>query len=135
MIVFKKDWNISDKPALTTIIDGDILFLGNSMDAKLYHRHWVVIGNNTENLTKIELPYYRIGTIPGETYMTDHSGNIIRRCTTSEFEKLQYQSIIAPVRYEKALKAYHNVEQWQEDYKELLIDNHLLGTRLLSNTV
>lgn len=50
----------------------------------------------------------------------DHKGKVMGKISLDKFNKLNYQEIIAPVRYENALKAYYGLEDWREDYDELL---------------
>lgn len=131
MIVFEGTWDKNEKPKLKEIAQREILFMGYSMDAKLYHKHWEIIGNYNKNLKQIELPYYRLGTPPDEIYLLDHTGKKIRPCTEEEFEKLKYRKVKAAVEYELALKAYYGQQEWEEDFEELKPENLLAGRRAI----
>lgn len=124
IVVFEKIYIGRDWPSLNEIVNGQILFFGYTMDAKLYHKHWKIIGNDSSNLGRIKLPYYKLGT-PPDCKLVDYKGNIIRKIGNDVFEKLEYQEIIAPVRYENALKAYYKLAEWREDYDKLLFDRTL----------
>lgn len=101
----------------------NILFLGNTLDAKLYHKHWEVIGSTKENIGSINLPLYKIGVYP-DAYVIDYMGKTLREASIDEFESLKYQKVVAPIRFENALKAYYNLVPWiGEDYDDLLYKN------------
>jgi len=124
IVVFNEIYAGRNWPGLTEIVNDKILFFGYTMDAKLYHKHWKIIGNDSINVSKIKMPFYKLGT-PPDCKLTDYKGNILRRITKDIFDRLNYQEVIAPVRYENALKATHNFAEWREDYNELLYDNVL----------
>jgi hypothetical protein len=98
----------------------NIVFLGYTLDAKLYHKHWLIIGNSNENISSVYLPYYKLGTPPDDIFITNYKGERIRKALLNEFEKLNYQSVVAPVRYETALKAHFNLAEWEDRYNDLL---------------
>ena len=122
--VFEKVYTGHEWPSLKEIIDGNILFLGYTMDAVLYHNCWKIIGNESSNLGKIRLPYYRLGT-PPDCKLVDYKGNVIGKIDNEKFKKLSYQEVVAPVRYENALKAYYEIEEWRGDYDQLLYSRTL----------
>ena len=55
IVVFKQVYSGKDWPGLDEIIQDDILFLGYTMDALLYHKYWQIIGNKSSNLDSIIL--------------------------------------------------------------------------------
>lgn len=113
---------------LKKIIDSKLIFLGYTLDAKLYHKHWVIIGNTSSNLSEVKLPYFKLGTPPGDVYITNYKGEIVRDANKQEFEELIYQTVVAPVRFENALKAYFKLQEWKdEDYNKLLY-SHVLNS-------
>lgn len=106
---------------INEICSKEILFLGFTFDAKIYHKDWTLIGNYTSNIENIIMPYYRLGTPPEEIYIVDHKGNRIKEIDEETFNQLSYKTEIAPIRYENALKAYYNLQEWKEgDYDKLL---------------
>jgi hypothetical protein len=105
---------------VTLISKADVCMLGYSLDAKLYHKHWLVIGN-IEPSKGILLPYNKVGSTPDDMFLTDYKGRKLRKCSNEEFDLLNYQTVIAPVRYENALKAFFNLGEWKvDDYDKLL---------------
>lgn len=129
--VFEDIWNCNENPSLESIVKGNVLFMGYTMDAKLYHKHWNIIGCITSNLKSIDFPIYCLGTPPEDIYIVDYKGKILRECAKEEFKLLSYQKIVAPVRYEKALKAFHGFDEWKDYFDELKIDNLLKGKRII----
>ena len=118
----------TDTLSLDEICNSRILFLGFTLDAKLYHKHWRLIGNYNQNIGAVKIPYYRLGTPPDEIYIINYKEEVIRACSIEEFDKLKYITVIAPVRYEKALKAFYKVGEWSEDYDKLTYEpNNVVG--------
>jgi hypothetical protein len=128
--VFEKVYTGHEWPSLKEIINDKILFFGYTMDALLYHKYWKIIGNDSSNLKKIKLPFYKLGTAP-DYKLVDYRGKVIGKINGDKFEKLSYQEIIAPIRYENALKAYYGLEEWRKDYDELLYQNVLTSIEVV----
>jgi hypothetical protein len=123
---------IASSYSLESILTSEILFLGYSLDAKLYHKHWEIIGNMS--IGNVVLPYNKLGTPPDEIYITDYKGKIIRECTIEEFNNLDYRTVIAPIRYENALKAYYGLLPWiDEDYNKLFYKNTLKAKEVVES--
>ncbi len=116
IIVFKSLY--LKRPTIDIILRDNILLLGNTFDAKLYHKHWVVIDNDQSTLSELEFPYYKIGTKP--VFIENFEGSRIREASKKEEESLVYRPYVAPVRFELALKAYYKSLEWKDDYDNLL---------------
>jgi len=109
------------RPSIEEILSDNILFFGNTFDAKFHHKHWVVIHNDKSNLDKIKLPLYKLGTNP--IYIEDFFENRLRKIKGDEEKRLYYRSYVAPVRFELAMKAYYKIIEWDSVYDELLYSN------------
>lgn len=120
IIVFKIKWDNDSYPLLEDITSNEILLLGYTLDAKLYHKHWKIIGNIVVKKNQIKMPHYKLGTPPGEIYLLDYKDSILRACSIDEFEKLNYRTVIAPIRYENALKAFCKEIEWNDHFDKLL---------------
>lgn len=118
-------------PPLNELCKNNILLLGHTLDAKLYHKHWVIVGNYNRNISTIYLPYYKLGTPPKDIYIVNYIGDSFRRATISEFNALNYQSIVSPIRYENAVKAHFNLLDWDNTYNDLLYSYTLDSINLL----
>jgi len=128
----KKNQKTCQNIDLQDVCSSPIILMGYTLDAKFYHKHWQIIGNYLENLKTIVLPYNRMGTPPDDIYITNYQGKRIRQASINEFEKLNYQTVIAPVRYENALKAYYGYMPWiEEDYNKLLYSNYLAAKQVV----
>jgi hypothetical protein len=107
------------------------LFFGNTFDAKLYHKHWKIIGNDQINLNRLTLPFYKIGSFP--TYIEDFDEKRLRRANKEEKEKLIFRKYIAPVRLENALLAFHGLKEWRDDlFNSLLYSYNIDSNNLVS---
>ncbi|MFN4086536.1 MAG: Imm26 family immunity protein [Spirosomataceae bacterium] len=133
VIIFKELFEVKPIENLANVVkDCTPLLFGNTFDAKFYHKHWDVIGNDKTNLSNIKLPYYKIGDSP--SYIEDFKGTKIRKCSSIENEKLIYRKYIAPVRLENAIKAYHNIIEWNDElFNALLYSYTLMSCELVSN--
>ena len=127
IVVYEFYSNTSDGHVLADIIKKPILLMGYTMDAKLYHRHWLIIGNYLCNISDVPMPLFKIGVPPGDIYLLDFAGRVIRPCTVEEFDALNYRKVIAPIRYERALQAFYGIGEWKEEYNEMKIANYLKG--------
>lgn len=124
--------NNSENPILEKVKDLSIVFLGYTLDAKLYHKHWPIVARiKPDELPRIYFPYYKIGTPPDKIYIVNHKGDRVRPSTLEEFKALNYETTVAPIRYENALKAHFNLGEWKEDYDCLLYTRVLDSVKLV----
>lgn len=120
MAVFKDLMERNKIPETKEVVNISPLLLGFTTDAKLYHRHWEIIGNHPANIGGIKLPYFKLGIPPGDSFITDYRGLRVRPITLEEYSKLDFKWSRSPAGFEKALKAYHNFGEWREDFDRLL---------------
>ncbi|MBL1279820.1 MAG: hypothetical protein COA33_006095 [Fluviicola sp.] len=126
IIVFKERYEVSSVPLdLFTVSQGDIFLMGYTVDAKFYHKHWKVIGNVEVNLGRIRLPYFKLGIIEKEMLVINYQGKEIGQATKEDL-KLNYKTVIAPVRFENALKYLYNEREWNSSFNEILYSTDLL---------
>jgi hypothetical protein len=131
IVVFQKIYKIEMTPVLEEICKDDILFGGYTMDALLYHKKWVIIGNFSLNIDKIKLPYYKLGTPPNMRIVDFKAEQKIRDATKEEFEQLDYLTVVAPIRFQLALQAYHKMGEWKDYYSELYYERVLESIRVV----
>ncbi|MGE8513543.1 MAG: Imm26 family immunity protein [Chryseobacterium culicis] len=135
MIVFDKKYNLKEEVDLNGLQDLKILFLGYTVDAKLYHKDWEIIGNNLSNLSSVKFPCYKLG-LPNDDYpdgarLVNYKGNVIANINKSQFDKLSFQSEVGPIRFEKALKAHFGLQEWiTEDYDKILYEKTLESVKI-----
>ena len=110
--------NTSPELSVEAVDCADIILFAITLDAKLWHGHWPIIGNRKENLNSIPKPKFKIETLTGYK-VEDLTGQTIRRASKLDKAKLAYKTVVAPIRLEKAVKAYYGLEKWAQHFDEL----------------
>lgn len=116
VIVFESQYK--NRPSICELLEDRVLLYGITLDAKLYNKDWKIIASETRNLSTIKSPYFKIGTSP--VFIENIDKQIIREATEKEIERLVYRTIVAPVRFELALKGYYKQIEWKDKYDSLL---------------
>jgi len=103
-------------------LQGRLLFMALSMDAKIYVGDWIVLGSAPVD-EAIPLPAYKeaVGW-PIRYDVVDYSGKRRRKATKAEAASLPNRTVVAPVRLEIALRADLGLEPWVEELDELRAD-------------
>lgn len=128
VVVFDKLVSQTASPA---DIDGcELVFAALTLDAKLYHGHWPVIGNRVDNLSDLPQPWFKVG-VGGETHIESRDRLATRQATEAERAGLQHRTVVAPVRVEKALKALHGIGEWTAEFDELRATYALESVKLV----
>lgn len=131
MIVFDYKMYDSTSNIIENAIESPILLLGYSTDAKLYHKHWQIIGNDKRLISKVEMPFHRLGTPPEDIFLTNYKNERLKPINEPEFNKLDYLTNYAPVRFENALKAHFGLQEWiSEDYDKILYEKTLESVKI-----
>ena len=96
-----------------------VVFLALSLDAKLAAGHWSVLGHRPVR-DGMPLPAFKeaVGS-PDRIDVVDYSGGRRRAAQAAEAKLLPNRKVVAPVRLEKALRAKHGLEPWNEAYSDL----------------
>jgi len=110
-----------EQPDLNVILRSEILLAGNTFDAKIWHGHWPVVGNLPPNMGTIVLPNYKEG-LPGQALVESLDRTRRRRATIDEERLLPFRLYVAPVGFEKALKALFGIGEWLADDEDLRYD-------------
>jgi len=101
------------------LIDGASLqFAALSLDAKIHHGDWPIIGNRQDNIETIPQPWFKVG-YNGQTYVEARDRSVLRVATAKEEAQLRLRTVVAPVRLEKALKARNGIGVWHPTYNDL----------------
>jgi hypothetical protein len=130
VIVFEKIYKGKKWPNLSKVFNDNILLLGYTVDSLLYHKKWTVIGNNITNISNIKLPYHKLDS-PPNAKIVNYKGDIIRKASKEEFNTLDYETVVAPIRFNFALKGYHKLGEWDEDYDRLLYEKTLESIKIV----
>lgn len=105
-----------------------VLFVALSMDAKIHAGHWHILGF-APVAKDVPLPVYKEAVAsPPRFDVVDYSGTRRRHASATEAQMLPYRKVVAPVRLEKALRAWLGMEPWLDVYDELRSDR-LIATR------
>ena len=111
------DENVDPK----SVVTATPLFAALSLDAKIHNGDWRIIGNVTENLDGIPQPVFKVNQ-DGEVFLESRDRSANRQASSKEAEALRLRTVVAPVRLEKALKAYNGVGDWNTRYDDLRYD-------------
>jgi hypothetical protein len=118
LVVFDGLWPSDAPPNAESVDDLEVAFASISMDAKIWHGHWPIVGNQKENLSRITFPVFKIAR--GDVfYVESYDETRTRKATAEEADLLRFRTTVAPVILEKALKAFYNVVEWDSDYDKL----------------
>ncbi|ALX03485.1 hypothetical protein AERYTH_01630 [Aeromicrobium erythreum] len=104
-------------------IQSPIVIAGSSLDARLYHGYWTILGV-ADVPDPLHLPASKVAIgMPPTVYVTDYCETRRRPATANEAEILPNITTVSPMRLEKAFKALHGLEPWLEVYDPLLPAN------------
>ncbi len=96
-----------------------ILFVALSLDGKLHAGHWTVVDHAPVG-DDLPLPAYKVAVgTPENVEVVDFTGDRRRPASKVETELLPYRKTVAPVRLEKALRAWLGLAPWLEAFEEL----------------
>jgi hypothetical protein len=120
---------------INKIFQHKILLLGYTNDAKLYHKHWSIIGTYIDNISSISMPYFKLGLPnpehPDGARLVDYKGKVLAQIDKDVFDKLEYKTEVGPIRFENALKAYFGYGEWiPDDYDMLLYEKTLESVKI-----
>lgn len=119
VVVFDKV--VNNDVAVSTVDGAPIQFAALTLDAKLHHGDWRIIGNYQDNLGTIPQPWFKVsqGT---DMYIEARDRSYTRKATSSEGAMLRLRTVVAPVRLETALKAMHGIGDWHSRFDDLKAD-------------
>ncbi len=116
----------------SSVIGARPLFAALSLDAKIHHGDWPVIGNITEGLSQLPQPVFKV-SVGNEMFLESRDRSEFRPASTKEAEALRFRTVVAPVRLEKALKAHHGIGEWDAAYNELLAEYAYESAKLVAD--
>jgi Immunity protein 26 len=116
--VFKEVHPRSSAPVPAQIVSGEVAFLAEALDAKLWNGDWPIVGNVAPDHVRIPFPSYKI-TIDRATNWYVESFDTLRKRPAKpwEVDALPLREIVSPIRLEKALQALHGIGQWDSSYR------------------
>lgn len=102
-----------------SILDKKPLFLVLTLDVKLYHGMWPIIGNVKENLNIFPEPAFKIA-ISGHAHIVSRDETICRLATEAELEVLKLHSVRSGQGIENMVRSYFGTNDDQEDFDYFL---------------
>jgi hypothetical protein len=122
IVIYKNLYSSSEIPNFSEICESEIALVGGTNDARLYHGMWKVVGNEKSNIPDFPKPHF-IVQIRGKVMLENFSGDVIREATIEESESFQNRWTRAPMGFEKAIKAFHGIGDWAQDFDRLTIES------------
>ena len=121
-VLFAEKFDIKNLPSSVTSTLLTPILASSSLDAKIHHKHWEIYAHE-ENYNTFPLPLYKLEQTNG-CVVVSFDEEIRKEFVTKEEEDIfKYRKTVAPVRLEKALKAYHGFGEWDSKYDELRYEN------------
>ena len=121
---------VSHDASPADIEGAELTFAALTLDAKFHHGDWPVVGNRRDNLPDIPQPWFAVG-VGGETHIEARDRSVTRRATSAEAAGLRNRTVVAPVRVEKATKAFHGLGEWDARFDDLRADYALQSAKLV----
>ena len=106
-----------DEDFSRVVATSELLLLAPSYDGKVHSRAWSIVGHQDVR-GDISLPAYKVGS-PGRYRVVDFAGRRAKEVTDDEARNLEYMTVVAPVRLERALAAKAGVGDWLAAYDGL----------------
>jgi hypothetical protein len=120
---------VSHEASSADVEMGELLFAALTLDAKLHHGDWPVIGNRRDNIAALPQPWFKV-TMDGAPHTEARDRSVLRRSTPNEEATLKLRTVVAPVRIENALKALHGLGEWNPRFDELRADYALESSKI-----
>lgn len=121
------DWN---EPDTRKIVNGKPLFLTLTLDAKLWHGFWPIIGNELKLTTMFPQPVYKV-QYEGKIHMESRDRKFHRIASANEAEKLDFRTVSYPAVIEDAAKGKFGIVEWNPHYDSLLADYAIKSSKFL----
>ncbi|GAA0989699.1 hypothetical protein ENKNEFLB_00437 [Nocardioides aquaticus] len=106
-----------------------LLFLALTLDSRLHHGMWRVIGPR-DIAADLPFPAYKVDVgFPPVPHVVDHLGERTRPATADEVALLPVRTTVAPVALERALQARAGLAPWTERFDGFAPDEDLTTDR------
>lgn len=113
-----------------SVVDQRPVFLALTLDAKLFHGDWPILGNAQANLSALPQPAFKVRQ-SGVVYIESRDRTVSRPAAPAEAEILHYRSVSSPAVIEKAVQAHFGIGDWSPHYDEFPADYAYQTARLL----
>lgn len=103
------------------IVNSEPIFLTLTLDAKLWHGDWPVIGNIQESRRRVPQPMFKVRH-SGQIYVESRDRAVFRPASEREATELRYRTVSSPAVIDEAVKAHFGVGDWNLNYGDLRSD-------------
>jgi hypothetical protein len=115
---------------LSAVTSGMPIFLTLTLNAKLWHGDWPIIGSRKDNLRAFPPPAYKVRQA-GVIHVESRDRTSSRPASPAEASELKHRTVSAPAVVEDAVAAYFSEGEWSAHYDDLRSDYAILSSRLL----
>ncbi|PJI38590.1 MAG: hypothetical protein CTR54_21185 [Rhizobium sp.] len=112
------------------VVDQEPVFLALTLDAKLFHGDWPILGNVRENLASFPQPAFKVRR-SGVLHIESRDRTVSRPASPAEAEILRYRSVSSPAVIEKAIQAHFGIGEWSPHYDDFPAAYAFESARLL----
>jgi hypothetical protein len=124
IVVFGTAYDRNQEVSLNEIVADGIALVGASMDARIYHGMWKIIGNIEPDRSRIPRPNFKV-YIGGSDFVENFDGNRLREATPEDVRHYDNRWSRAPMGFESAIKAIHGVGIWESNFDKLTFKHAL----------
>jgi hypothetical protein len=128
VVIFRPLWAKDGALDANKIAASEILFVGGTLDARLWHGDWRLIGNVEPDLSRVPLPFYK-SRRSGRDYVLDFQGNAIREADSDDLRFYHSEWFVSPMVFEDAVKAYHGLGPEPRDIMRLTYEDAMAQSR------
>jgi hypothetical protein len=121
LLLFVFDALRHDGIDLRDVTSREPLIASSSLDAKLWHGHWPVIGHVDTDYSSMQ-PVYKVQTPDGwiaESF--DRKWQVPIDATAAG--DMRFRKCVAPIRIERATQAYFRRAEWEPEFDDVLYRN------------
>ena len=113
---------------LSETANSKILLVGATMDARIYHGMWRIVGNVRPDLSHIPMPFFKV-MINGRDIIEDFFGRMVRVATAQDIRYYHNRFSSSPMIFEDAVKAYHRLGSVPENMTRLTLEDSIAKSR------
>jgi len=121
LIGFRSAFRVDERVDIETIVKDRIALLALSMDPLLRIGHWPIVGSRPVDEQRIPWPSYKVAIAPDTYVVEDYLGHRQRTATAKNIAALRSPTVIAPIRFQNAMKALHGLGEWLREYDDLVV--------------
>jgi hypothetical protein len=106
------------------------VFLALTLDAKLFHGDWPILGNVQENLTSFPQPAFKVRQ-SGVVHIESRDRSVSRPAAPAEAEILRYRNVSSPAVVGEAVQGHFGICDWNPHFDKFHADYADQSGRLL----